>query len=132
MRVKPSVPIGIGIAVAYMALFGGLFFASGVDYDAIADAPENVRDAIVIPLAVAAVVLIVATTVFGWWGPVLRERKRAGGWVIIVPIFIFLGLLAGLDYANLSASTRSCCCGSGSVWPSSDSVRSWCTEACSS
>lgn len=102
MRVKPSVPIGIGIAVVYMAVFGGLFFASGVDYDAVADTPENVRNAIVIPLAVAAVLLIIVTTVFGWWRPVLRERRRAGGWVIAIPIVIFLALLAALDYGNLA------------------------------
>ena len=102
MRVKPSVPIGIAIAVVYMAVFGGLFALSGVDYDAVADSPENVRNAIVIPLAVAAVLLVIVTSVFGWWRPVLRERRRAGGWLIAVPIVIFLALLAGLDYANLA------------------------------
>ena len=94
--------LGIGIAVAYMAVFGGLFYASGVDYDQVADTAENVRSAIVIPLAVVAVLLIVVTTIFGWWGPVLRDRQRARGWVIAIPIVLVFAILAGLDYQNLS------------------------------
>ena len=102
MRVRPSVGLGIGIAVVYMAVFGGLFYASGVDYVEVADTAANVRNAIVIPLAVAAVLLIIVTSVFGWWGPVLRDRRRAGGWVIAVPIVLVIAVLAGIDYQNLS------------------------------
>lgn len=102
MRVKPSVGLGVGIAAGYMALFGALFALSGVDYDELSDTAENVRDAVVIPLAIAAVVLIVLTSFLGWWRPVLREQKRAGGWVITVPIVMFLAILAGADWANIA------------------------------
>lgn len=102
MRVRPSVGLGVGIAITYMAVFGGLFYASGVDYDEIAATPENVRSAIVIPLAVAALLLVIATSILGWWGPVLRDKRRAGGWVTAIPIVLFLAILAGVDYGNLS------------------------------
>jgi len=102
MRVRPSVGLGVAIAVAYMAVFGGLFYASGVDYDQLGDTAENVRNAIVIPLSVVAVLLVVVTSIFGWWGPVLRDRRRAGGWVIAIPIIVVIAVLAGIDYQNLS------------------------------
>jgi hypothetical protein len=48
MRVKPSVPVGVGLAVGYTALFGGLFALSGVDYDDLSSSADNALKAIVI------------------------------------------------------------------------------------
>ena len=102
MRVQPSVKIGIALAVGYMALFGILVKMSGVGYDDITATADNARSAIVIPLAIIAVVLIALTTFFGWWKPVLREERRATGWVIIVPIVLIVVALAGVNYSGLA------------------------------
>jgi membrane protease YdiL (CAAX protease family) len=101
MRVRPSVPVGVGLAVGYMALFGGLFALSGVDYDDLSNSADNTLKAIVIPLAVAAVVLVIVTSVLGWWKPVLRETTRVRGWLVVVPILMVVATLAGINYGGL-------------------------------
>ena len=102
MRVQPSVKIGVGLAAGYMAMFGALVKMSGVGYDDITASAENARSAIVIPLAIIAVVLIALTTFFGWWKPVLRDQRRARGWVIVVPIVMAFTVFAGVNYSGLS------------------------------
>lgn len=102
MRVKPSVPIGISLAVAYTALFGILFKVSGVSYTGITDSADNALKALVIPMAIVATVWLIVTTVFGWWRPVLRDRERAGGWTNAIPMVLALLALAGVDYGNLA------------------------------
>jgi membrane protease YdiL (CAAX protease family) len=102
VRVQPSVKIGIALVVGYAVLFGILFKVSGVGYDDITATAENARNSIVIPLTIVAVVLIALTTFFGWWKPVLRDQRRARGWVIVVPIVMTLTLFAGMNYGGLS------------------------------
>jgi len=101
MRVRPSVGIGVGLAAAYMIVFGGLLKLSGVGYDDVTASADNALKALVIPVGIAVVVFAIVTSIFGWWKPVLRDRQRAGGWLIVVPIVMLLGLLAGVDYGNL-------------------------------
>jgi membrane protease YdiL (CAAX protease family) len=104
VRVQPSVRIGIALAIGYAALFGVLFKISGVGYDDLSASAENVRNAVVIPLTIIAIVLIALTTFFGWWKPVLRDKKRVTGWLIIVPIALVVITLAGMNYVGLSES----------------------------
>jgi membrane protease YdiL (CAAX protease family) len=101
MRVRPSVGAGIGLAVAYMAVFGGLFKLSGVGYDDVTASADNMLKAVIIPVGVALLVFIVVTSIFGWWKPVIRDRQRAGGWVTAVPVVMIIAILIGVDYANL-------------------------------
>lgn len=102
MRVQPSVKIGIAMAVGYTALFGILVKSSGVAYGDITATADNALKALVIPLSIIAVLLVALTTVFGWWKPVLREERRATGWVIIVPIVLLATVFAGVNYRGLS------------------------------
>ena len=101
MRVRPSIGIGIGLAVGYMVVFGVMFKLMGVGYDDIAVSAGNALKAIIIPESVAIAMIAVVVTFFGWWKPVLRDRRRAGGWLIAVPIVAAVLLLAGVDYGNL-------------------------------
>lgn len=101
MRVKPSVSIGVGLAVAYTVLFGILVKASGVAYGDLTSTADNALKALVIPMVIVSAVWLTVTTVLGWWKPVLRDRERAGGWLIAVPIVLALLTLGGIDYANL-------------------------------
>jgi len=102
VRVRPSVGVGVALAAVYMIVFGGLFKALGVGYGDVGASVSNVQRTLVIPVAVALVVFIGVTSVFGWWRPVLQDRRRAGGWLIAVPIVMVLALLVGVDYSNLS------------------------------
>jgi membrane protease YdiL (CAAX protease family) len=81
-----------------MALFGIMFKLSGVDYDDIAD---NALQAFVIPLAVVAVVLVIVTTLLGWWKPAIRDERRASGWIIAVPIVMLTVTILGINYGRL-------------------------------
>ena len=101
MRVRPSAGIGVALAAAYMIVFGGLFKLSGIGYDDITASADNALKALVIPVGIAVAVFAIVTSIFGWWKPVLRDRQRAGGWLIAVPILMLVALLAGVDYGNL-------------------------------
>lgn len=101
MRVKPSVPVGIALAVGYTALFSIMFKLSGVDYDEIADTADNALKAVVIPLVVAAGALIIVTTLLGWWKSTLRDPHRARGWIMAVPIVMLTATIAGINYGGL-------------------------------
>jgi len=101
MRVRPSIGIGIGLAVGYMVVFGVMFKLMGVGYNDITASADNALKAIVIPESVAIVVFAAVVSFFGWWKPVLRDRRRAGGWLIVVPIAALVLILAGVDYGNL-------------------------------
>ncbi|MGI9666122.1 MAG: CPBP family intramembrane glutamic endopeptidase [Acidimicrobiia bacterium] len=101
MRIKPNAGVAVGLAVVYMAIFGGVFYASGVEYDAVTDSAENVRAGLVTPLAAGAIALVAITFFLGWWKPALRERSRVHGWLIAIPIVMVLTLLVGIDYGNL-------------------------------
>jgi hypothetical protein len=102
MRVQPSIKFGVALAVGYMALFGVLVKMSGVGYDDLTASADNALKGLVIPMTVVTVVLLVVTSVFGWWKPVLRDEKRATGWVIVVPIVLLFTVFAGVNYSGLS------------------------------
>jgi hypothetical protein len=127
MRVKPSVPVGIGLAVGYMALFGGLFALSGVDYDDLSNSADNALKAIVIPLSVAAVVLVIVTSVLSWWKPVLRETTRVRGWLVVVPILMVVQRWVASITEDLGTLIPSSCSGLWSEHCLSGSVRNSCT-----
>ncbi len=102
MRVQPSVKVGIALAVGYTALFGILVKMSGVGYDDITATADNALKGLVIPMTVVTAVLLIVTSIFGWWKPVLREKKRVKGWIIVVPIVMAFTVFAGVNYAGLS------------------------------
>ncbi len=102
MRVQPSLKIGVALAVGYMALFGMLVKMSGVGYDDLTSTADNALKGLVIPMAIVTVVLLVVTSILGWWKPVVRDQKRAKGWVIVVPIVMAFTVFAGVNYSGLS------------------------------
>jgi membrane protease YdiL (CAAX protease family) len=86
-----------------MAVFGVAFKLSGVGYDDVVASSDNVLKAVVVPVGVTLAVFVVVTSVFGWWKPVIREQRRAVGWLMAVPIIMIVALLVGVDYGNLGA-----------------------------
>lgn len=91
--------VAIGIFVLYTAVVATLWKINKVDYAAIAHSRESVIRGIVVPIGVGGVFLAVATTVLGWWDPVLFQNSRTGpAWVLVVPVlFGLVGLLGTLN-----------------------------------
>ena len=104
MRVKPSPLITVGLTVGYMAIVAGAWAVGGLDYDAVGESTSTVVKGIVIPVALGAVFLAVATSYLGWWGPAIREELRAPTWLWAVPAVMVLpglgALLGGLGPAG--------------------------------
>ena len=105
MRVQPKPSIAWIIGIGYALLFLALEAIMGVGYDEIGATTDNIIRGIVIPLAVGSLVLIIVTTVLGWWRPVLRDLPdgppRPPRWLLVVPVLAFIAALLGIDYGNL-------------------------------
>lgn len=90
MRVRPTPLLGAVFGLGYIPLWIGVAALLG---GSMADMSSAAR---ILPfvgaLAVCALVLAVATTALGWWGPVLHDRARLGGvgrlalvvWVVVI------------------------------------------------
>jgi membrane protease YdiL (CAAX protease family) len=92
------------IAGGFLALFLVMELVSAVDYTAIADSTGNVVRAVLIPSAVAALLLAGLTSWLGWWRPVLRDDLGAPTWLWAVPALLVVGIgvsLVTADYSTL-------------------------------
>jgi len=87
-----------------MAVVAAAWAVGGLDYDAVGDSTSTVVKGIVIPVALGAVFLAVATSYLGWWGPAIREALRAPRWLWAVPALMVLpglgSLLGGIGPAD--------------------------------
>jgi membrane protease YdiL (CAAX protease family) len=97
MRVKPSALTGILAILGYMVVVFAVWGATGLKYDEVGDTVENVQKGVVLAIALGAVYLVIVTTVFGWWKPVMREpRKVGGGWMWLIPVLLLVGAIVNL------------------------------------
>jgi membrane protease YdiL (CAAX protease family) len=97
MRVKPSALTAILAVLGYLVVVFAVWMVTDLDYDAIGDTVENVRDGIVLSVGAGVVYLVVITTALGWWKPAIREPHRVGSrWMWIVPVLLLLGALINL------------------------------------
>lgn len=108
MRVAPRPLVTVGLVLGYMVIVGVVWLVVGLDYDEVGASTSTVVEGIVVPVALGAVFLAVATSYLGWWGPALRETLGAPRWLWAVPVLMFLpGLgfvLGGAGDADRSAS----------------------------
>jgi membrane protease YdiL (CAAX protease family) len=105
MRIQPRPSLAWAIGIGYPLLFLVLELIIGIDYDKIGTTTDTIVKGIVVPVAIGSLVLIVVTTLLGWWRPVLRELPegpaRPPRWLLAVPILVFIATLLGIDYGNL-------------------------------
>ncbi|HEU4511932.1 MAG TPA: CPBP family intramembrane glutamic endopeptidase [Nocardioidaceae bacterium] len=108
MRVQPRPLITVGLAIGYMAIVVTTWAIVGLDYDEVGDTTSNIIKGIVVPVALGAVFLAVATSWLGWWGPAIHEKLRAPKWLWAVPVLMFLpglgALLGGFGPADRGAA----------------------------
>ncbi|MEQ6902081.1 CPBP family intramembrane glutamic endopeptidase [Nocardioides sp. YIM 152588] len=89
----------------YLVAFYGVWAVTGVEYDDIGDSASTLAKWYVAPLAASAVVLAVATTVLGWWRPVLSETQRSAPWWCWIPAaFMLAAVLAYLLTGDFESS----------------------------
>ncbi len=99
MRVHPRVWIGFAIWVGYVLVIFVVTKLSGVPYPEIGTSAESTWRGAVLDLAVGAVLLVITTSLLGWWRPALFERKRSHHkWPIFVPIIMLV--VASLNIFN--------------------------------
>jgi membrane protease YdiL (CAAX protease family) len=105
VRIQPRPAIAWAIGIGYPLLFLVLEKIIGIDYDKIGTTTDTIVKGIVVPVVIGSLVLVVVTTLLGWWRPVLRELPtdppRPPRWLLVVPILVFIATLLGIDYGNL-------------------------------
>lgn len=93
--------------VLYLAVVGALWRARRVDYTRLAESDARVRDGIVVPIGAGLLLLVVITTLLGWWGPVLTQERTGPAWALAAPVLLGLtGLVAtlGIDWRSAARS----------------------------
>ena len=111
-NVKPNLWVAIAVFFAYLAIFYTLWAVFDLDYDALADTVESIRNNYAITLAVGAAFLVIAITALGWWRPVLFEPERVGPtWLWIVPALLIIGTVIVLSSVGWSEIT-----GEAALW----------------
>lgn len=101
MKVQPRPLVGVLSLLAYLAVFYGVWVITSVDYLDIGDSARTILKWYVAPLAAGAVLLVVLASVLGWWGPAIKETRRAPRWTLITPAIMFvaaIALLVSKDY----------------------------------
>jgi len=84
------------VYVVYVAVVFALWRWKRVDYLKIAETRETVRDGIVVPIGLGALVPIVAITVLGWWSPVLTQARTGPTWALVAPVLLGLTAVVGI------------------------------------
>ncbi len=106
-RVAPTIPVAIGVFIAYVIAFIGLSSTSGIAYSEwFANGPNALRTA-VLPLVAGAVVLIA----FAWWARwdfVFRDPvKLRMSTILWIPVVVFalgiVGHFIGVDWGRVPA-----------------------------
>jgi hypothetical protein len=97
-RVRPGLLPALAVFVVYLALILGLgeLFAGDVDYQELANTKENFRDGIVIPIGIVSLLLVAVTSYFGWWKPVLFERRSGPPWLLTWPVLAIVAFVANI------------------------------------
>lgn len=101
MRHAPRPATGVLVFALYLAAFYGVWIVTDVDYARVAESADTLWRWYVAPLAAGAVVLVVATSMLGWWRPVLFEAHRLAG-----PRWLWVGPLAMVIIAVTMASIK--------------------------
>lgn len=108
MRVTPRIWIGLAIYLGYLAVIAIVTILGGVPFPEIGKSAETTLKGAVLPLGVAAVLLIVTTTALGWWRPALFDRQRSQyRWPIIAPAVMAVAAvlnLIGTDWSKFDAT----------------------------
>jgi CAAX protease family protein len=94
-RLAPSPGLGIAAYLSYVVVIVAVNLIGGVDYDELTDNTENLLKGVILPVGIGGLVTIGFATRYGWWGLALRERPAGPRWLLVVPLLVVLGCVAG-------------------------------------
>ncbi len=100
-RIAPSVPVAIGVFVAYVVVVIGLMSTAGIDYDDIFATGANAFRTAVIPLIGGSLVLI-AFVFWARWDGVFKDPERLpmSGLLWVPVVILVVGIAAHLAIAD--------------------------------
>lgn len=114
LKHRPRIWIGLAIWVGYLVVVGVIQAVSGIPYDSWGDSAGNLFLGAGVSLIIASVLLVITTTLLGWWRPAMRERAHSRHrWPLFVPILAAIALvmnLAGTDWAAYSGAFFAASC----------------------
>lgn len=105
MKVQPRPSVGVLVFVAYLAVFYGVWIATGIEYKNVGDSASTLLKWYVAPLAAGTVMLVIAATALGWWRAALVEVRKAPRWTLITPALMLLLGLVSLTQKDYSDTT---------------------------
>ncbi len=95
--------MGFVLGIGYVVLFFLVASALSIDYNTLGTSTTAVLRDILVPMALAALILSVLTSVLGWWRPALFDVPSGSGWMWSVPVLLGIGVFIGIDYWQLGA-----------------------------
>lgn len=108
MRIAPRVWIGFAVWVAYFIVILSVSLLSGVPFPEVGTSADSTWRGAVMDLAAGAALLIIITSVLGWWRPALFEQHRSTRkWPIFVPVIMFVAAILNLfstDWSQFDTS----------------------------
>lgn len=105
LRVPPSVRRGIGICLAYAAVFYAAFVWVGIDYARIGESAQTLRTWLLPPTLAGFVVALGSVWAYGWWRPALTERRRLARWAMVVPTLAALVAVGNMLFGDYRSVT---------------------------
>jgi uncharacterized protein len=103
LRVRPRIWIGLAIYIGYVLVFTVVQKLSGVPYDKMGLNGHNLFIGAGLSLIIGAVLLVITTSLLGWWRPALFDRHRSVRWPIIAPILMVIALILNLASTDWSS-----------------------------
>ncbi len=97
-RIKPSVPVALGVFIVYVIVFIGLSGSSGIGYDNWFDTAPNIWRTAVLPLAAASLVLIVFL-LWARWDFVFRDPERLPMSGLLTALLVVYVLMIAAQFA---------------------------------
>jgi membrane protease YdiL (CAAX protease family) len=93
----------LALVIAYLAVIqgGGRLIGHGIDGDDGLKTAENFSQTMLIPIALSALLAIVAATWLRWWPEIVHDRRPVQRWVRIVPLSLLIAALVGASWGNL-------------------------------
>jgi membrane protease YdiL (CAAX protease family) len=106
-RRTPTVAMGIGVYLGYLAVFFAIWTFNAVDYLRIGESAQTTKLWYAIPTLCGCAFLVLAISALGWWRMVLFDTSKSGPkWTWILPIVmaaIILNNFLGIPASKLSA-----------------------------